>query len=501
MRLKLFIFIVLLFHLEAKTQTFKTASLGIMGDYSAMIATDKDGYLHFGSVGFYGNTYSKDFSGLASGAYSYFKKYSPATSKYFPSLRVRDHKVHYAVRCDADCGMGILYWSPTTGEYDCIFANEYHTHYPQLQVSSTGVKHFWLQADGMLPSGQETNIVYQNTSGGGVKTMVPNNYDLQGKGELYDYATVIDNNDNVHWLGGIRREAAGPGKKLYHNFSNNGNFLTTPNLINSEGFFPSMAVDADNNIHAVWQNGPIYYSKYNGVSWSAPRMVSDSGLLGARWAVYQQIASSSNPLLSLRKVKGFDSTSFTCGNWGIFRSDNNWENYDIQYVDGVGHKAIFPVDTTYAYVVGTGGRFWKTTSGGRVLTTAPYSDGWIEDLTNVTTDLNDCWFTDTISGYAIGNAGTIIKTIDGGDNWTTITSPSTVNLNAMAFTNDNSVGYIAGNSGKVFKTTDSGATWLECGNTYTTQALNDVFVLSADTVWITGNSKVIKVSYDGEYMV
>jgi hypothetical protein len=72
--------------------------------------------------------------------------------------------------------------------------------------------------------------------------------------------------------------------------------------------------------------------------------------------------------------------------------------------------------------------------------------------------LRSVFFTDVNTGYAVGTAGKIIKTTDGGQTWVSQTSGTTQTLFSVYFINS-TTGYASGNSGTILKTTDSGVTW------------------------------------------
>lgn len=62
------------------------------------------------------------------------------------------------------------------------------------------------------------------------------------------------------------------------------------------------------------------------------------------------------------------------------------------------------------------------------------------------------------TGYIVGNNGTILKSIDNGENWTMLKSPTTNHLNCIYIVNDSTV-HIAGNSGTYFVSTNGGNSW------------------------------------------
>ena len=78
--------------------------------------------------------------------------------------------------------------------------------------------------------------------------------------------------------------------------------------------------------------------------------------------------------------------------------------------------------------------------------------------TGISTNLNDVYFINSTTGYAVGDAGVIIKTTNGGISWTTQISHVKARLSSVFFT-DVSTGYIVGDSAVFLKTTNGGQNW------------------------------------------
>ena len=106
------------------------------------------------------------------------------------------------------------------------------------------------------------------------------------------------------------------------------------------------------------------------------------------------------------------------------------------------------------YIAGNSGTILKSINGGATWTTSP---------AGVTTPFFGIYFTDSITGYAVG-AG-IYKTVNGGTSWTPQVSPTSVALYSVFFINS-TTGYICGHGGVVLKTINGGGTWTtEISNT------------------------------------
>ena len=85
--------------------------------------------------------------------------------------------------------------------------------------------------------------------------------------------------------------------------------------------------------------------------------------------------------------------------------------------------------------------------------------GWIEQVSGTTQNLTSIFFTDINNGFIVGNAGTLLKTTDGGTTWNLKSLGTTVNLRSISFL-DSQNGYIFGPGKTFYKTTDGGNSWL-----------------------------------------
>ena len=110
--------------------------------------------------------------------------------------------------------------------------------------------------------------------------------------------------------------------------------------------------------------------------------------------------------------------------------------------------------------------------------------------------LNDIFFADAITGYAVGNYGTIFKTTDGGNNWNLVNSGTTVDLFGVFFTSPDT-GYVCGNSNYLIrKTTDGGVTWITQNSTIC-YALASIFFTSANVGYACGGGWLCKTINGG----
>ncbi|MBK7174255.1 MAG: hypothetical protein IPH84_13705 [Bacteroidales bacterium] len=93
-------------------------------------------------------------------------------------------------------------------------------------------------------------------------------------------------------------------------------------------------------------------------------------------------------------------------------------------------------------------------------------------------------FPDANTGYAVGTRGTIIKSSDGGNNWSVLTSGTTFGLNAVYFI-DSNTGFAVGDGGTILKTINGGLSWLPL-TACTGFKLNSVYFTDANVGYAVG---------------
>ncbi len=98
-------------------------------------------------------------------------------------------------------------------------------------------------------------------------------------------------------------------------------------------------------------------------------------------------------------------------------------------------------------------------------------------------------------GWAVGENGTILKTVDGGIKWNTVNTPININFKKIKFSDINT-GFAIADKGQIVKTLDSGESWFSL-TTPTTDNLNDIFVINEVNVCVVGNNGIILLSTDG----
>jgi photosystem II stability/assembly factor-like uncharacterized protein len=151
-------------------------------------------------------------------------------------------------------------------------------------------------------------------------------------------------------------------------------------------------------------------------------------------------------------------------------------------------------DLTYGWLV------LKTTNGGQNWTAINSGVFWDPSW------LSSVYFPNETTGYAVGadynDEGTeslILKTTNGGENWTKLVTEIDPYLKNVYFYNDD-IGYVL-SSQSIYKTINGGMDWEEqlLGGPY--EWLNSFYFLNPDTGFIVGNNgKILKTTNGGGYV-
>jgi len=125
---------------------------------------------------------------------------------------------------------------------------------------------------------------------------------------------------------------------------------------------------------------------------------------------------------------------------------------------------------------------------GKIRNTTDGGINWLYQWGPTEDSLRDVRFIDANTGWAIGVFGSIIKTIDGGANWSELRPKH--NFDALGdeyisvFFLDNNNGWIVGRYGLILKTLDGGVTWTAYANCF--EIFKSVFFLNHNEGWAVG---------------
>jgi photosystem II stability/assembly factor-like uncharacterized protein len=148
--------------------------------------------------------------------------------------------------------------------------------------------------------------------------------------------------------------------------------------------------------------------------------------------------------------------------------------------------AVCSSDSLTAFAAGAGGTIIKTIDGGK---------SWKTISTGTSETLWSLFFTDKQTGYVAGSNGTILKTMNSGSSWTKMNTNTNSELKCIYFS-DASTGYAAGINGTLIKTVNGGASW-EKQTIKTEKWLKDIFFTSKTTGYVCGWGGNIFQTKDG----
>ena len=86
------------------------------------------------------------------------------------------------------------------------------------------------------------------------------------------------------------------------------------------------------------------------------------------------------------------------------------------------------------------------------------SQPWTIQQSGTSQTLMEVAFADTLTGIAVGQGGTIIRSTNGGLTWTSVTSGTDASLNGVTFASKDTV-FIDGDGGRILRSTDAGKTF------------------------------------------
>jgi photosystem II stability/assembly factor-like uncharacterized protein len=139
---------------------------------------------------------------------------------------------------------------------------------------------------------------------------------------------------------------------------------------------------------------------------------------------------------------------------------------------------------------------------GLALSMAGYAQDWVSLNSGTSNHLNSICFPDTNIGYAVGDSGTILKTMDGGEHWVAQNSGTSYRLNSVRFYYADT-GYIAGYNYYagyferiILKTVDGGLNWIP-QNIDTNEYYWEIQFLSPDTIFIDNGQSILKTMDNG----
>lgn len=149
-------------------------------------------------------------------------------------------------------------------------------------------------------------------------------------------------------------------------------------------------------------------------------------------------------------------------------------------------RGVSFADANTGNVTGANGTILRTTDGG---------SNWSTQTSGTVQTLRGVSLLNASTGIAVGTAGTILRTTNGGTNWVPQVSGTTGFLRAVQFANAND-GIAAGDIGTIVRTTNGGTTW-GVQTSSSTVALFGVSIVDAGVAMAVGETGTILRTTDG----
>jgi photosystem II stability/assembly factor-like uncharacterized protein len=137
---------------------------------------------------------------------------------------------------------------------------------------------------------------------------------------------------------------------------------------------------------------------------------------------------------------------------------------------------------------------WAVGDAGTIVHTNTAGASWSVQPSGSAFTLNGVWFTTDVTGFVVGHSGTVLRTRNGGDSWTRLaTVPAGDNLYGVCFA-DTAHGWAVGTNGTILRTADAGQSWTKLNPT--ASQLNGVSFSDTTDGWAVGEGGVILGTHD-----
>jgi photosystem II stability/assembly factor-like uncharacterized protein len=176
----------------------------------------------------------------------------------------------------------------------------------------------------------------------------------------------------------------------------------------------------------------------------------------------------------------------------IYKTTNGGLNFTAQNSNYTAQRfmSIFMKHPDTVFISGNYGKILRTVNGGQ---------NWVTLYSDTTLQFWGLFFTTSNTGYVAGSNGRIMKTTNKGDNWTNLSSTTSTALDGIYFVNENT-GYVGG-ANIFLKTTDAGQTWTNKTGSFISpfETAEDVYFADANTgIYGTNASRIVKTTNGGD---
>jgi len=144
-------------------------------------------------------------------------------------------------------------------------------------------------------------------------------------------------------------------------------------------------------------------------------------------------------------------------------------------------RGVFLLDSGVAYAVGDAGTILKSTDAGAT---------WSALVSGTNKALYDLYFFSDNEGVVVGDGGVILRTIDGGAIWSTVSSGVRDGLRSVSFSGAN--GICGGLSQDILYSSDSGASWQVSQKGFFGGGFFGAHMLSPTVGFVTGQNSIFQ---------
>ncbi len=254
-----------------------------------------------------------------------------------------------------------------------------------------------------------------------------------------------------------------------HRTTNGGTSWTKVELFTSETIRDLKFVNTTTGF-AIGDSGIVYKTSDGGTNWSKKNTSNISNLYSMSFLNSQ--------------------TGIICGEKGLLlktvNGGENWTNLLVDKLGEISLKSISFVNENEGYIdLSPDTLYLKSTNGG---------ESWFKQ--SIGQKVNKVFFINQNHGWAVGDSGRILKTTNGGLNWSLKPSNTTVNLVNLSFI-DSLVGWCAGDNGYLLITDDGGNSWLSQNVGSDNNYLQVIFTDSNNGWVITDGAEILKTTNGG----
>ena len=261
------------------------------------------------------------------------------------------------------------------------------------------------------------------------------------------------------------------------------------------------------------QKARLYRTTDGGVTWEFVPLLLNGGLIGVYFLDQQtgfvsqfrfgrKIFKTTNSCLTWDTVGNFapdnfqfldNQTGFSYGNYSngvVYITTNTGLNWDttVNTMSGIGKIYFKSINN------------WEQISGSSILISINGGINWSNISSGFNDYLDDIEFVNSVTGFIASNSGKVYKTTNSGNNWQGFTVNNLINygINCLDFVNENT-GFAGTNMSRIAKTTNGGINWqVKVIDSLLGESLTGISIPSLDTGYAVGkNGSNLKTTNGG----